>query len=396
MLKTQKHPKHTFMKGDVYYFSRAVPCDLQDLYAKPRIVQSLKTKSVVHARRSASLLSAKLDDYWLGLRLKRVDVPAKHLLIQAAQQNAVFAVGSELSPTLSEALGLYVSLKGADRGDSFRRMAERNIGYVIDVLGDRPLDSYNTADAATLRQYLLNKGLKRATLIRIFGGIKAVANFAINEHGLPIKNPFAGVYLPGTGSEKTRRPIPTQQVQKIQEACRHIDDDIRWLVALVADTGMRLSEAAGLTIDDLTLDHPLPHIVVRPHDHRRLKTAASERLIPLVGSALWAARRIESSVQGDYCFPRYASGNGCNSNSASAAINKWIKTIAGDEAVIHGLRHSFRDRLRSIEAPLEVTDQLGGWSAGSVGQRYGSGYELDVLTNWMRKIVLQDDSGPTG
>ena len=55
-------------------------------------------------------------------------------------------------------------------------------------------------------------------------------------------------------------------------------------------------------------------------------------------------------------------------SSASAAINKWIKTIAGTEAVIHGFRHGFRDRLRAVEAPVDMIDQLGGWSLRSVGQ----------------------------
>jgi hypothetical protein len=30
--------------------------------------------------------------------------------------------------------------------------------------------------------------------------------------------------------------------------------------------------------------------------------------------------------------------------------------------VIHGFRHAFRDRLRAVECPSEIIDQLGGWS----------------------------------
>ena len=78
----------------------------------------------------------------------------------------------------------------------------------------------------------------------------------------------------------------------------------------------------------------------------------------------------------------------CNANSASAAINKWIKIVAGPDAVIHGLRHSFRDRLRAVEAPSEVIDQLGGWSLKTVGQGYGDGYKVEILTKWMEKIVI--------
>ena len=88
----------------------------------------------------------------------------------------------------------------------------------------------------------------------------------------------------------------------------------------------------------------------------------------------------------DYCFPRYTNSKICNSNSASAAINKWIKTIAGNDVVIHGFRHSFRDRLRQLEAPNDLIDQLGGWSLQTVGQSYGNGYSLDVLSKWMKGV----------
>ena len=45
-----------------------------------------------------------------------------------------------------------------------------------------------------------------------------------------------------------------------------------------------------------------------------------------------------------------------------------------------------RDRLRAVECPLEIIDQLGGWSLKSVGQGYGKGYELSVLGKWLLKI----------
>ena len=72
-------------------------------------------------------------------------------------------------------------------------------------------------------------------------------------------------------------------------------------------------------------------------------------------------------------------------------MNKWIKIIAGKDAVIHGLRHSFRDRLRAADAPSELIDQLGGWSVQSVGQGYGNGYPLKTLHNWMTRAMRVND-----
>ena len=106
-------------------------------------------------------------------------------------------------------------------------------------------------------------------------------------------------------------------------------------------------------------------------------------------ASLWAAQRLSEQNESVFCFPRYTNKQRCNSNSASAAINKWVKSIAGEDTVIHGLRHSFRDRLRAAEAHTELIDQLGGWSLKSVGQSYGNGYALENLSSWMDKIVIR-------
>ena len=55
--------------------------------------------------------------------------------------------------------------------------------------------------------------------------------------------------------------------------------------------------------------------------------------------------------------------------------------------MLHGLRHSFRDRLRAVDAPIEMIDRLGGgWSLKTVGQAYGDGYQLEQMYEVMEKI----------
>ena len=96
-----------------------------------------------------------------------------------------------------------------------------------------------------------------------------------------------------------------------------------WLVALISDTGMRLSEAAGLHVDDIELDGEIPHIDLKPHAWRGLKTRGSQRQIPLVGASLWAAKRVkEISTTSPYAFPRYTSAKGTNANSALSLSDK--------------------------------------------------------------------------
>jgi len=41
-------------------------------------------------------------------------------------------------------------------------------------------------------------------------------------------------------------------------------DDLRWLIAIISDTGMRLAETAGLHVDDIVLGD-VPYVYVKPH-----------------------------------------------------------------------------------------------------------------------------------
>ncbi len=163
---------------------------------------------------------------------------------------------------------------------------------------------------------------------------------------------------------------------------------MRWLIALISDTGMRLGEAAGLLKEDIKLDDRIPHIDLKPHPWRSLKTKGSQRCIPLVGAALWAARRLlEANNDSMFAFHRYCDETGCKANSASGGLNKWLHQYVPDNCVIHSFRHSLRDRLRAVECPSDIVDEIGGWKTSGIGHGYGNGYPIEVLGKWMNKIT---------
>ena len=190
MSRHSKHPRYTYTKGNIYYFSRSVPADLRCFYLKPRITQSLRTNSQSRATTASKVFASKLDDYWLGLRLKRLDIPAAHLL--------VVDPSTKLSslPTIEEALETYFAVIGQGRQKLFFTTAQRYITYLVECLGNKPIDNYTSKDATVLREWLIEKGLSNSSLQRVFLGIKAVINFVTLEQGLECQNAFAKVYLP--------------------------------------------------------------------------------------------------------------------------------------------------------------------------------------------------------
>ena len=255
----KQDPTYLWLKGSTYYFNRRVPKDVQAHYKASRIVICLKTSRKDQAIRAAKSIAQRLEDYWMSLRLANLDIPAFHLLRGEPQK-----LSQSSCMTLTEALDLYLMLKGVNKDKTFHRGAERNIQSVLDVLSDRPLDEYSSSDAA-YRDYLLKKGLTTNSVKRSFATIRSVINLAIQEHGLECKNAFSRVYLPDLDDAKKRKPIPIENIREIQQECMFIDDEARWLVALISGTGMRLSEAAGLSVDDIKLDCEIPRIDLKPH-----------------------------------------------------------------------------------------------------------------------------------
>ena len=390
---------YTFVRGGYYYFTRRVPTDLRQHYKYPRIVQGLRTSSPQEAKLQAKIEAAKLDAYWTQMRLAKSEGLGLSLIrdgmdVPAVKSPDVLLERTLDGPSLLDALDVYLEQKGKGKAKSFRQSAERACGYVIENCGNKPLAAYTRQDALIFRDWLVARGLTGSSVTRNFSYVKALINFALSEFALDVRNPFVGVYHDWSKGVVSRKPIPLDALRRVQRECMRIDDDIRWLVALVSDTGMRLAEAAGLSLSDFNLQGDIPFVEVRPHPWRRLKTSASARVIPLSGRALWAAQRIlHQADTSPYAFPRYNRGSRTSANSASAAIKNWLKNYVPEGCTMHSFRHSMRDRLRAVQCPADIADQIGGWATDGVGQGYGSGYPTEVLMEWMGKTVAATEVG---
>jgi hypothetical protein len=275
-------------RDGVFYYIRRIPYDVRQHYASSRISFSLRTKSLRTAARAASSVTQRLEDYWLGLRLQQMDIPA----IQLVKADDV----EDNSPLLLDAVEMYLNTKGKT-DKTFIRTARRNAAYVAKVLGNKPITSYATSEAAKFRDWCFEQGMSLNTVKRVFTAVRSVINLTMREYGIKGTNAFSGTFMPDRPDASTRRPIPNEILKVIQKQCQSTDDEPRWLVALISDTGMRLSEAAGLAREDIVLNADIPHVIIRPHPWRRLKTKGSERTLPLVGCSLWAAEKAVEASQ---------------------------------------------------------------------------------------------------
>jgi integrase len=373
--------KYLFKKRNFFYFSKQIPKDVRQHYSTNRIVISLKTKSIKEASHLSQNMLLKLNQYWFALRINNGNFTT--IPPQITQQNSPSIAQN---PTLSDALQTYFKLKGAGKGDIFFRASRRAVKDVIDLLKDRSLEAYSTTDAAYFRDHMMGRGLVTSTVKRVFAIIRAIINLSIQEYGLNCKNAFAKTYIPNLEDTIKRQPMPIDIIRKVQEECVVINDPNRWLIALLSDTGVRLSEALGLRIEDLQIESKVPYVNIEPNFSRKLKTKSSKRQIPLVGSSFWALKQIVKNVNNEFAFPHYTIKDYCHTNSASAALNKWLKSRVPNHCVVHSFRHSMRDRLREINCPSEIIDEIGGWSNQNIGNQYGLGFKLLQKFEWVKKI----------
>ena len=189
-------------RDGTFYYVRRVPHDVRQHYASSRISFSLRTKSHQSALRAAKSVTQRLEDYRLGLRLQQMDIPAIHLVKTDDMEDT--------SPLMMDAVEMYLSIKGKD-DRTFIRTAHRNGEYVSKLLGNRPITSYSSAEAAQFREWCFQQGMNINTVKRVFASVRSIINlmFAGRWQGVP-RRVFAPHRWPGQSAPKrVSTPIRT-------------------------------------------------------------------------------------------------------------------------------------------------------------------------------------------
>ncbi len=297
-------------------------------------------------------------------------------------------------PTLEDAMRVYVAEKLDGTEFEFRKKLRRverivaNVHAALDPVP--PLDQWTRDTAKKVRDHYLSLGLKPASVRRELNTLKGLITCFITEKEAGFENPFRKLDLPRNveAVSEARYPLPDEVKDQITALIiGKAKKDVQLLWRLLDGTGARIAEITGLRVQDVTVDGELPHIKIRAHSDRRLKTASSARDIPLVGDALQAA--VEAlALAGDsrYLFARYIKPTG--PTTASAVLMKRIREITDDpKHTVHSLRHGMADRLSLAEASaIDKNAIMGHLNPGTGERHYGGTYaKLKVLTRVMKK-----------
>lgn len=311
-----------------------------------------------------------------------------------SESDVAAALGGEHRPQLrlSELVGEFEKIQAAGLRDyspqqlkKWRNPRTMTVDVWKGIVGDLPLTSLSREHALQLRTHwqlrVVKDGLDIGTANTAMGALAKMLRAVEIVHQLGIKDVFKGLRLEGE-VDKQRAAFTVEYIQGklfADDALGGLNPQARAIVWVVAETGLRLSEAANLLPETIVLDHAVPHIQVRPIG-RKLKTVQSERDVPLVGAALVAMKLFPAG------FPRYRDKGA----SLSAAVNKYLaarKLLPSDNHSLYSLRHAFEDRLTAVEAPEKVIAALMGHKYSR--PKYGAGPSLEQKHAWLTKIALQ-------
>ena len=425
--------KYVKKRGSRYHYVRRVPKDIRHIDHRDFIQLSLKTDSLTLAQQRAALLDQHIEEYWhmllsgtpeeanklyqRAIRLVRfsgvgyrsakdiaeeqIEHVVKRVLLASQTSNDVqvkaLLGGIDKPPLpLSEILPVYWDLskdkllgKSDDQIRKWKNPRIKAVDNFIKIIGDRALAAITRDDVLNFKDWwverICEESLTPNSANKDFNHLRGVLQ-CVNDNlrlDLPILKLFERINIKDSkiSSRLSFTPAFVQDTLLNQKTMSGLSEEFWLFICAMADTGARISELVGLDFEagDIMLDGDIPSINIRANKIRKLKTPHSERILPLVGSALYAFQQIPKG------FKRYAS---CP-DSLSSAINKWLRENNIKPSPYHSLyslRHCFQDRLIAVEAPDRVQAELMGHKFHR--PKYGAGASLEQKHKWLNDIAF--------
>jgi integrase len=293
-------------------------------------------------------------------------------------------------PTISTAFEIYMHESASAHRRKFRENANLYFNYFYQLFGDIPLDELRHHHITQYRDYQLARGLRPASVRKHNNTLNAILNMAFKHLDIDRLSPFRSLRIKGEGEDV--RPIPTitkDLLFQVKERLLEGYAPYRWIGLIQLNTGMRVSEPSLARLDDLVLEHDIPHLWVRKNVLTDRKTKTSIRAVPLVGVSLVAAKKLHDlakSRNSQWLAANYAQENG--NASCSAILNKTLRDLNFRS---HMFRHAFIDRLKACnDVPTRVAESITGHSrGGSEFDSYGSvGYTLEQKLEVVRRVEV--------
>lgn len=249
-----------------------------------------------------------------------------------------------LDEQVSEAVRRFVEGKrNPNTRDAYRRDVEdfadwcREEGGVIFTASRSAVERYVT--------YLETKrGASAATIARRLSGLSAFFERLIDE-GVLERNPVARVDRPKVSSESPTLGLEKEHLRALLDVARSRSDRDLALVGLLALSGLRVSEAVGLDVTDLSVQRGHHVVTITRKGGEKATVTVAPPVVPVLQAV------IGDRVSG----PIFLNGKGARlsrtqaTNSVTAMSRK-----AGIDGKItaHSLRHTYVTLSLDVDVPI--------------------------------------------
>lgn len=292
---------------------------------------------------------------------------------------------SEVFPRFEKLSRNYVKDKSRNQVRVWGNGYKLAIADFIKVVGDKTLHEITHADVLDYTEWLgdrvAEEDVVASTANKQISHVSRMIKELNRKLRLGLPSLFADTMFRGV-KNLTRPPFdPAWVQQKIlaEGALMGLNAEARRTIMLIADTGLRLSEAINLNGTTIHLGCTVPYVKVLP-DGRHVKTADSVREIPLVGVAL-AAMRLQPNG-----FPKYVD----RGSQFSMEVNKYLSAHGLRQTpkhTLYSLRHTFKDRLVAAKCQDSMIEALMGHADDH--PKYGDGPSLDLKLEVLQAIAFK-------
>ncbi|SOE08487.1 hypothetical protein SAMN05877838_0209 [Hoeflea halophila] len=274
--------------------------------------------------------------------------------------------------------------KYRDTADEFAKFRKSNLAATVKLI-----DAKNWMEALQDAGKLSNRTIKAKVQ-----SICTILNWGRQndpEKFLPAGNPLTGMKMPDFNSTPSHlRAFTLAEAAVILSAARKETKPLfRWLPWLCAYSGMRVNEAGQLCKEDFFQIGDQWFWNVTTAGRRSLKTASSERRIPVHPALINEGfiSFVEKSASG-----RLFKGETKDEINVQPRMSTWVRGIIPCQkrpqlSPNHGWRHLFEDLCRRDNIPEDARNYMTGRATGKSQDLYGrSDVMLPGLADAMRRI----------
>lgn len=214
----------------------------------------------------------------------------------------------------------------------------------------------NGKESKAFRNWLAEMGLRPASVNAILSACKSFYDFLLDE-GLVKGNPFVSRKLRVKEPDKKPAFLTEEELRKVYEAMERLPKHVRLAFETMLWTGLRVSEVASLTGEDVIEEEGRVFLRVRSGKGQK------ERLVPVMDKEVaWELLRQVKEKGKEFLF-------GVKAGTLKDYAYK-IKRASGVDFHSHRLRHTLATRLLAKGISIDVVQKVLGHASINTTRRY--------------------------